>query len=93
MRAEEIYALLDSTPLKEVYRQFPSAEEFLRNLRLTDLDSSRCLTDVLDGSIKAILDDFGMDADDCIDQLAEYILSSEADDGSDEMLESITIVG
>ena len=34
-----------------------------------------------------------MDADDCIDQMAEYILSSEANDGSDETLESITIVG
>lgn len=33
------------------------------------------------------------DADDCIDQLAEHILSSEANDGSDETLESITIVG
>ena len=83
MRAEEIYALLDSASLEEIYGRFPSAEEFLKNLRLNDLDNSLCLVDALGERAATILEDLGMDADDCIDQLAEYILSAEADGGSE----------
>lgn len=93
MRAEEIYALLDSVSLEEIYGRFPSAEEFLKNLRLNGLDNSLCLADALGERAASILEDFGMDADDCIDQVAEYILSTEADGYSEEMLESIIIVG
>lgn len=93
MELEEIYDLIDSTPLEEVLRAHPAAQEFLKNLRLSELNLRLPLHDALEADGNETLADFGMDAEDCVDQMAEFILAMSVRREAPLTVESITIVG
>lgn len=93
MELEAIYDLIDASPLEEVLRAHPAAGEFLKNLRLTELNLDLPLCDALEAAGGDILEDFGMDAEDCVDQMAEFILSMSERSEAPMAVESITIVG
>lgn len=93
MELEEIYDLIDSMTLEEVLRTYPAAQDFLKNLRLSELNLQFPMRKALEAVDHAILEDFGMDAEDCIDQMAEFILATSVRREAPLTVESITIVG
>ena len=93
MELEEIYGLIDGVPLEAVLRAHPAAREFLKNLRLSELNLQLPLCDALEAAGSEILEDFGMDAEDCVDQMAEFILSMSIPSEASIAVESIAIIG
>lgn len=93
MYEDEIYDLIEREPLEAVLRAHPETGEFLKNLRLTHLNFDRSLAEALEERGQEALEDFCLNADDCIDQLVEFILSTSARSEETLHLESITMIG
>lgn len=93
MGTEEIYDFIESAPLEAILRSYPAALDFLKNMRLSELNLQLSLGDALKTAGREILEDFGMDAEDCLDQMADFILTMTECGKPAEQVESITIVG
>lgn len=93
MLIDDIYESIESGPLNSVLSQYPVTEEFLRNYRMENIDRSLCFGEGLRGIEREVFEEFGIDEDDCIDQLAEFILSFAAPRETLCEIREISIIG
>lgn len=93
MLIDDIYEEIESEPLSSVISHYPVTEEFLRNYRMENLNRELCLYDGIKGLAQEVFEEFGITEDDCIDQLAECILSFAAERQIACEIKELSIIG
>lgn len=93
MLIDDIYKAIECEPLGSVISRYPVTEEFLRNFRMENISRTLSFYDGLSGVAQEIFEEFGITADDCVDQLAEFLFAVAIPRQAASEINEISIIG
>ena len=90
---DEIYDKVETMPLQELLRVFPQTMDYLQNHRLENLPGNMVFLEALEEADPTILEEFGLRAEECSDQLAEFLYAATRSDSGLPEITELTILG
>ena len=92
----DFYDIAEYTPVDELVEKYPIVKDFLANMNFGALDTSLPLADAIeraDRDGQDWIEELGTDADDALQQLADFLSTLSSPEDVITHLDSITIVG
>lgn len=90
---KDYYAIAENTAIDELIELYPIVKDFLANLNLGDIDTSLPIADAVEKADSDWIEELGTDADDALEQLADFLETLSGEDEEECSVTSITIVG
>ena len=89
----DFYDIAENTPIDDLVVTYPIVCDFLANMNLGRLDTSLPLADAIERADQDWIEELGTDADDALQQLADFLSTLSSPEDQITRLESITITG
>lgn len=89
----DFYDIAEYTPVDELVVRYPLVRDFLANMNLGSIDTSLPLADAIERADQDWMAELGTDADDALEQLADFLAALSSPEDVITHLDSITIVG
>ncbi len=93
MKGLEYVAEVSAVPIGDIIRRYPLAVDYLANIRLSGIDETRTLPEILEDVDEGMLEEFGLDREEVIFHFCAFLEAFSRAKGIDETISSITILG
>ena len=93
MKALDYVAEVSAVPIGDILRRYPLAVDYLANMRLTGIDETKTLPEILENVDEDMLEEFGLDREEVIFHFSAFLEAFSRMDESIETISSITILG
>lgn len=85
---------ITTLPLKNLLEEYPIAEDYLANIRLSGIDREKTFPNALEDVSEDILEEFGLTRDETVEHLHSFLSAFETNSGENKKeIESLTIIG
>jgi len=93
MSALDYVAEVSAVPIGDILRRYPLAADYLANIRLSGVDETKTLPEILEDVDEDMLEEFGLDREEVIFHFCAFIEAFSRVKRPDEAISSITILG
>lgn len=93
MSALDYVAEVSTVPIGDILRRYPLAADYLANIRLSGVDETRTLPEILEDVDEDMLEEFGLDREEVIFHFCAFLEAFSRVKRPDEAISSITILG
>lgn len=93
MSGPDYVAEVSAVPIGDILRRYPLAADYLANIRLSGVDETRTLPEILEDVDEDMLEEFGLDREEVIFHFCAFLEAFSRVRRTDEAISSITILG
>jgi ABC-type lipoprotein export system ATPase subunit len=93
MKALDYVAEVSAVPIGDILHRYLLAVDYLANVRLSGIDGTKTLPEILEEVDEEMLEEFGLDREEVIFHFCAFLEAFSRTKGTDETISSITILG
>jgi ABC-type lipoprotein export system ATPase subunit len=93
MKVLDYVAEVSAVPIGDILRRYPLAADYLANVRLSGIDETKTLPEILEDVDEDMLEEFGLDREEVIFHFCAFLEAFSRVKGTDEAISSITVLG